>query len=79
MKRIEAACITQTILFANTEGTSREYTERKSQEEITRYKKRLDRQRTKYKVISEEIQEDGSVLVEIVREYNNKSVGTYFD
>lgn len=79
MKRIEAACITQTILFTNTEGKSREYTERKIQEEITRYKRRLDRQRTKYKVISEEIQEDGSVLVEIVREYNNKSVGTYFD
>lgn len=79
MKRIEAACITQTILFTNVEGKGKEYAERKLQEEIARYKKRLDKERIKYKVISEEIQEDGSILMEIVREYNNKSVGNYLD
>lgn len=79
MKRIKAACITQTILFTNVEGKGKEYGQRKIQEEITRYKKRMDREKTKYKVISEEIQEDGSVLMEIIREYNNKSVGNYLD
>ncbi len=47
MKRIKAACITQTIHFINKDITKNEYSKRKVQEEITRYKHRLDRERTK--------------------------------
>lgn len=80
MKRIKAACITQTIHFINKDITKSEYSKRKVQEEITRYKHRLDRERTKYKILSEEVEEDGSVIMEIVKEYGyNKSVGTYLD
>lgn len=80
MKRIKAACITQMIHFTNVEGKGSEYGKRKVQEEITRYKKRLDRERTRYKIISEDVQEDGSVIMEIVKEYgNNKSAGNYLD
>ena len=40
----------------------------------------MDRERTRYKILSEEVQADGSVMVEIVKEYgNNKSVGNYLD
>ena len=57
-----------------------DYSKRKVQEEIKRYKYRMDRERTKYKVISEEVQEDGSVIMEIVREYgNNKPTGHYLE
>ena len=45
MKRIKAACITQTIHFINKDITKSEYSKRKVQEEITRYKHRLDRER----------------------------------
>jgi hypothetical protein len=38
MKRIKAACITQTIHFINKDITKSEYSKRKVQEEITRYK-----------------------------------------
>ena len=80
MKRIKAACITQTIHFSNVEGKGSEYGKRKVQEEVTRFKKRMDRERTRYKILSEEVQEDGSVMMEIVKEYgNNKSVGNYLD
>lgn len=80
MKRIKAACITQTIHFINKDITKSEYSKRKVQEEITRYKHRLDRERTKYKILSEEVEEDGSVIMEIVKEYGyNKPVGTYLD
>ena len=64
MKRIKAACITQTIHFINKDITKSEYSKRKVQEEITRYKHRLDRERTKYKILSEEVEEDGSVFVQ---------------
>lgn len=80
MKRIKAACITQTIHFSNVEGNGSEYGRRKVQEEITRFKKRMDRRGTRYKILSEEVQEDGSVMIELVKEYeNNKSVGNYLD
>ena len=64
MKRIKAACITQTIHFINKDITKSEYSKRKVQEEITRYKHRLDRERTKYKILSEEVEEEGSVFVQ---------------
>lgn len=80
MKRIKAACITQTIHFINKDAGGSDYSKRKVQEEIKRYKYRMDRERTKYKVISEEVQEDGSVIMEIVREYgNNKPTGHYLE
>jgi len=80
MKRIKAACITQTIHFINKDVSGSEYSKKKVQEEIKRYKYRMDRERTKYKVISEEVQEDGSVIMEIVREYgNNKPTGHYLE
>ena len=55
MKRIKAACITQTIHFINKDITKSEYSKRKH---------RLDRERTKYKILSEEVEEDGSVFVQ---------------
>lgn len=80
MKRIKAACITQTILFINKDAWGSDYSKRKVQEEIKRYKYRMDRENTRYKVISEEVQEDGSVIMEIVKEYGNRTaVGNYLD
>lgn len=80
MKRIKAASITQTIIFSRSENEPREYAERKIQEEIKRYKYRLDRENTRYKIISDEVQDDGSVIMEIVKEYGNRTpVGSYLD
>ena len=64
MKRIKAACITQTIHFINKDITKSEYSKRKAQEEIPRDTHRLDSERTKYNILSEEVEEDGSVFVQ---------------
>jgi len=80
MKRIKAACITQTVHFINKDVIDTEYSKRKVQEEIKRYKYRMDRENTRYKIISEDVQEDGSVIMEIVKEYGNRTaVGNYLD
>lgn len=79
MKRVKAACITQTLHFILKEDLGRDYAKKMVQEEVKRYKEGLDRSRTKYKILSEEIQEDGSVIIEIKKQYNASPVGTYLD
>jgi len=79
MKRVKAACITQTVHFTNKDENTR-YSKKKVQEEIKRYKLRMNREKTRYKIISEEVQEDGSVVMEIVRECGNRTpIGNYLD
>ena len=48
-------------------------------EEVDRYKKHLDRSGTQYRILSEETLEDGSVMMEIKKQYNTSSVGHYLD
>lgn len=57
----------------------REYALRLVQEEVKKYKAGLDRQGTKYKILSEETQLDGSVIIEIKKQYNTSPVGNYLD
>lgn len=80
MKRIKAACITQTLHFECVGTVGSELSKRKVKAEIERYKRKLDREHVKYKILSEDIQADGSVMMEIVKEYGiNKPVGHYLD
>lgn len=79
MKRVKAACITQTLHFMLKEDVGSEYAKRMVQEEVKKYKGSLDRGRTKYKILSEETQEDGSVVIEIKKQYNTSPVGNYLD
>ncbi len=79
MKRIIAACITQTLHFKLKEGEVGEYARRAVKEEVRKYKEGLERGGTKYKILSEEEQQDGSVIMEIKKQYNTSSVGTYLD
>lgn len=76
MKRIQAACISQILHFRLKEG---EYAIRAVKEEVKRYKEGLDRGHTKYKILSEEEQPDGSVIIEIKKQYNTAPVGAYLD
>ena len=39
----------------------------------------LDRNRTQYKILAESVEPDGSVMVEILKQYNTSPVGTYLD
>lgn len=79
MKRIKAACITQTLHFLLKEDMGKEYAKKLVTEEVQRYKEQLDKNRTQYKILSEETQADGSVIIEIKKQYNTSPVGHYLD
>lgn len=79
MKRVKAACITQTLHFLLKEDIGREYAKQLVQEEVKKYKNGLDKTGTKYKILSEETQEDGSVVIEIKKQYSTSPVGSYLD
>ena len=79
MKRVKAACLTQTVHFLLKEDVSYNYAVKFVDEEVKKYKEALDRKRLKYKILSEERQEDGSVIIEIKKQYNTSPVGNYLD
>ena len=77
MKRIKAACIRQTLCFTPKEDVERTYALKLLKEGVKKYKAQLERSGTKHKIISEEEQSDGSVLIEIIKQYNSSPVGDY--
>ena len=79
MKRIKAACLQQTIHFQLKEGLERDEAVRGVQEEYQRYKAQLDRNRTTYRILSESPQSDGSLIIEIKKQYNTRPVGDYLN
>ncbi len=48
-------------------------------EEVLQYKAGLDRNRTKYRIVEEIKQPDGSVMMKIIKQYNKSDVGEYLD
>lgn len=79
MKRIKAACICQTLHFMLKEGLPHDEAVRLVQAELAQYKTTLARNRTQYRIIDESAQADGSILVKVIKQYNNSPVGDYLD
>lgn len=79
MKRVRAACITQTLHFLLKEDLGHDYAVKLVQEEVARYKRQLNQSGTKYKILSETVQNDGSIMIEIKKQYNTSPVGNYLD
>ena len=79
MKRIKEACICQTLHFMLKEEVGHDYAVRIVQEEIAKYKASLEKSGTKYKILEETEQPDGSVLIKIKKQYNSSPVGSYLD
>lgn len=79
MKRVKAACICQTLHFMLKDDLGHDYAVRLVKEEVEKYKASLDKNRTKYKIVSEETQSDGSVMIKIIKQYNTSPVGDYLD
>lgn len=81
MKRVKAACIFQTLVFSQKEdsGFSPEQIRNLNRQEITRYKQTMDRTHTRYQIESEEEQADGSIVLRVRKQYNDKAdVSEYF-
>ena len=82
MKRIQVACILQTLRFQQKEdsGLSVEAMLKLNRSEVQKYKAQLDKNKTRYKIDEESKQPDGAIIVRIRKEYNNGvAVGEYFD
>lgn len=82
MKRVKAACIFQTLIFAQKEdcGLSCEQQLQINRGDVARYKESLNRSGTRYQITTETEQEDGSVLVHVRKQYNDKAdVSEYFN
>lgn len=81
MKRVKAACILQTLVFMQKEdcGLSRTAILEANRREVAHYKQSLERTSTRYRIDSEEEQPDGSIIVRVRKQYNDKAgVAEYF-
>ena len=82
MKRVQSACISQTLVFMQKEDCflSRERQLALNREEVEKYKASLEKNHTRYQITEETEQEDGSVLVRVRKQYNDKTdVSEYFN
>ncbi len=79
MKRIQSACICQTLHFQLKEDLGRDYAAKLVKEEVEHYKAGLEKNRTLYKILEEIPQSDGSIIVKVIKQYNNSPVGDYLD
>ena len=61
------------------EDAGHDYAVRVVQEEIEKYKVSLEKSGTKYKIVEETEQPDGSVIIKIKKQYNTAPVGSYLD
>lgn len=81
MKRVKAACVLQTLLFAQKPemGYSAEQAQKINEAEIAHYKTMLERNRIRYQILDTCVQKDGSVLVHVRKQYNDRTdVSEYF-
>ena len=81
MKRVKAACILQTLVFMQKEdcGLSRSAILEINRREVAHYKQSLERTHTRYQIVSEDEQENGSIIVRVRKQYNDKAdVSEYF-
>lgn len=79
MKRVKAACICQTLHFMLKEDAPHDLAIKQVEQEIELYIKTLERNRTQYKIVEQNVQSDGSVIMKIIKQYNASPVGDYLD
>lgn len=66
MKRIQSACLEQTICF-------------EVKDEYETYKATLKRKHIKHKIYDEKVNNDGSIVIKIKRQYNSYDCSGYID
>ena len=82
MKRVRSACIMQTLVFTQREELcfTAERAFELNRAEYEKYKAELDRVNTRYQILSENEEKDGSVVIKIRKQYNDKTdVSEYFE
>ena len=81
MKRVKAGCIMQTLVFTQKDSAflSKNAILDANRREIQRYFAGMDRIHTRYQIVGQEEQEDGSIILRVRKQYNDKAdVSEYF-
>jgi len=81
MKRIKAGCILQTLVFSQKEdcGFPKESQLQYNRIEVEKYKKNLEKNKTRYQIVSAEEQEDASIIVRVRKQLSDTTdVSEYF-
>ena len=79
MKRVQAACICQTLHFMLKEDIEHSMAARQVGEEVEKYKRSLEATKTKYRIIEEKKLDDDSYVIKIKKQYSTSPVGDYLD
>ena len=82
MKRVQAACILQTLVFQQKDDSyfSKEKKIALNKEEVEKYKVSLEKKKTRFQIVEETEQPDGAILVRVRKQYNDKTdVAEYFN
>lgn len=82
MKRVKAGCILQTLVFMQKEdcGFTRETQLKYNRDEVEKYKLALEKNRTRYQLVSVEEQSDASIVVHVKKQLNDSTdVSEYFN
>lgn len=82
MKRVQAACILQTLIFQQKDDLQlpKEKAISLNKEEVEKYKASLERNKTRFQIVEEEQQPNGSIIVRVRKQYNDRTdVSEYFN
>ncbi len=82
MKRVKAACILQTLVFSQKAefGYSKERALKFNRDEVAKYISSLESSGTKYKLVGQTEDENGSITLRVKKQYSaNTDIGEYFE
>lgn len=79
MKRIKSSCLMQTIHFQLKDGVNHTMAVNQVKEEFEHYKKQLERNHTRYQILDQATQPDGSIIVHIKKQYSSQNCDEYMN
>lgn len=79
MKRIQSACICQTLRFSLKDPLPAAQALSLNRDEVVRYRAQLERSGTQYKLLEQIEEADGAIVLRIIKQYNTSPVGSYLD
>ena len=79
MKRIQQACICQTLHFFLKDDFPKSQAEQQLAWEVQHYKDSLVKNHVAHKILEEKTLDDGSVIIKLIKQYNQSPVGDYLD
>ena len=79
MKRNKSACLMQTVHFQLKDGLAHSIAIDAVKKEYEHYKRQLEQNGTKYQILDETIQPDGSIIIHIKKQNLNQNCDEYMN